>query len=681
MFAELTARQFIGESASMKNFISRLFRRTPPQTPPSPPATDGGKEEAKPSMAQRIRDSRKKGSIGDLLLSLLDDFDDFDRDKALKDAMPRSMNDFISAQKAASGGKGGIAQDSAIVHGQAVGSRSGVGAKGNGLVHAAGVINDTVLAHFQNRGFIGWPSCAILAQHEIINRACSIPAEDAIAHGYRLVCSSMQHDQSDRHDADEARWLFDLKKYSDGIGMNDICVQLNYKKKVFGVGLALPRVVGADYEKPFNIDGVKKGSYNGFAVVDPYWLTYEFDEDDQSDPTSPSFYEPTYYRMPNGQRVHKSWIVRVVNAHVPDILKPSYYFGGIPLPQMLYERVFCADKIANEAPLMAMTKRLLIADANVEEMIKDKAHANKMMKAINYFRDNFSIFFKKPSSQVQQIDTTLGEFDQLIMTQYQLVACIAQMPATKLLKVTPTGFQSTGEYEWKDYAQALLDIQNNDYMPLLEFHYRLLLKSLYPDRDDLAVSVQFNPIDVPTKDQAATIESRNSQIISTLINAGVITPEEARMRLRMEDQGTFSFLSPIMPALLQKMMEAKDPANAPHDQQPGGGTLPPSALPPPDGGGTPPQDDGERYSAEFTEAVRQIESMASRDNEALQSGGQNGQEGESGEREEQGGDAADAFTKAVRKATGDQSIAFDEAVRIAALAVTAMRHARSASAK
>ena len=386
--------------------------------------------------------------------------------------------------------------------------------------------------------------------------------------------------------------------------------------------------------------------------------------------------------MPNGQRIHKSWIVRVVNAHVPDILKPTYYFGGIPLPQMLYERVFCADKIANEAPLMAMTKRLLIADANVEEMIKDKAHANKMLKAINYFRDNFSIFFKKPSSQVQQIDTTLGEFDQLIMTQYQLVACIAQMPATKLLKVTPTGFQSTGEYEWKDYAQSLLDIQNNEYTPLLEFHYRLLLKSLYPDRDDLAVTVLFNPIDVPTKDQTATIEARNAQIISTLINSGVVTPEEARTRLRMEDQGTFSFLNPIMPALLQKMMEAKDPANAPHDQQPGGGVLPPSALPPSGGdGGGAPQDDGEKYSAEFTEAVRQIESMASRDNEALQSGGQQGRGDEPEGGDGQDGNAADAFTRAVRQATGDQSIAFDEAVQIAALAIAAMRRARNASAK
>lgn len=645
----------------MNNFWRMLFSHKKEELSAKKPDDDGHPEEC--SAAQRLRKSRED-SIVDLLRALVG-VDQLDYEKAVDSIFQRTIKDFSSAAGRA------IAMDADItVRGTSVGKKSGqsFGSKGSGRT----VMSDKVLQHFHNRGFIGWSACAIIAQHEIVNRACSIPAVDAIAHGYKIYCSSLKHKPGADHEADEARWLYDLKLYSDEtMHMSDICVQLNYKKKVFGVALAVPRVEGAEYEKPFNIDGIKKGSYKGFSVIDPYWITYEFGDDLQNNPLSDGFYEPEYYRLPSGQRIHKTWIVKCVNTHVPDILKPTYYFGGIPLTQMIYERIFCADKIANEAPLLAMTKRLLIADANVEEMIKDPAHANKMMKAINYFRDNFSIFFKKPSSQVQQIDTSLGEFDQLIMTQYQLVACIAQMPATKLLKVTPTGFQSTGQYEWKDYAQSLLEIQKNDYTPLLNFHYLLALKSLYPDRKDLSVTVEFNPIDVPTKEEAATIESRISQLASTLINSGVVTPEEARSLLRAEQNGLFGFISPVMPDVLKRMFEAKDPANA----QPPPGQMPPGQIPenggaevplgPEQGGDADTGGDGEQYSKDFTDAVRKIEEMASSDNEALESR-QGGEEG--------GADAGDAFVKAVRNATGDQSIAFDEAVRIAAHVVARFKN-------
>lgn len=126
------------------------------------------------------------------------------------------------------------------------------------------------------------------------------------------------------------------------------------------------------------------------------------------------------------------------------------------------------------------------------------------------------------------------------------------MPATKLLKVTPTGSQSTGEYEWKDYAQALLDIRNNVYTPFLERHYELLVRSSYPDLKDIKLSVKFNPIEVPTSVEIATQESRIAQLLNTLIRAGVIAPEEARTVLRGEENGMFKGISASMPESLKR---------------------------------------------------------------------------------------------------------------------------------
>jgi hypothetical protein len=197
------------------------------------------------------------------------------------------------------------------------------------------------------------------------------------------------------------------------------------------------------------------------------------------------------------RRIHKSWCIKVVNTIVSDLLKPTYYYGGVPLPQMLMKRLYSADKVADEAQMLAMSKRLLVVDANIQKLVANPKEAAKIMDALKFARDNWGVFFKNPNTNVQQVDTYITEFNQLIMTQYQLVASIAQMPATKLLKVTPTGFQSTGEYEWKDWAQSLIDIQEMEFTPLLERHFQLLTRKR---GKSIAITVKFNPVDAPTEE-------------------------------------------------------------------------------------------------------------------------------------------------------------------------------------
>lgn len=435
-------------------------------------------------------------------------------------------------------------------------------------------INPRVLKHFQSRVWITYSGCAIIATHEFVNRACMIPAEDAIAHGYKVVCVSHKHEHTQKHDENEAKFLENVKKAADTMGLNDDCVKLNYKKKVFGVAVAIPRVkFKENYLSPTDTSGntpysyadaydpkaIAPHSFEGFAVIDPHWLTYKWDDESATDPTSVHFLEPTWIEV-GTKKIHRSWVIRVVNSEIPDILKPAYYYGGLSLCQMIYERVWCADKIANEAPLLAMTKRLLIADGNLEQMISDARHTNIFFKAINYFRDNFSIFVKKPSSNVTQLDTNLTELTSLTMVEYQLVAAIAQMPVTKLLKNVPTGLQSTGDYEWDDYAQSLHVIQERDYTPLCRKFYELYVASEYPDKTDIHLDIEWNPIDVPKEKELVQMASSTAQFVAHLQQTHMITVGEGRNILRKSGNPIFQSLATAIPDLLTKIEDANDPA-------------------------------------------------------------------------------------------------------------------------
>ncbi|MCQ2300363.1 MAG: DUF1073 domain-containing protein [Bacteroidales bacterium] len=469
-----------------------------------------------------------------------------------------------------------------------------LGNTSNGPISGAGFdplkkygINEKVLRHYQNRCFITWNSCAIIAGHELVAPACSIPAEDAMAHGYHVVCNSDKHEQGEKHETSEVDFLKRIKSASDRMGISDLAIKLVTKKHIFGVIMAIPvmkvtdedgnEVTGAkfDYTQEYDPDKITKNSYKGFAVVEPQWLTYEFDDESSMDPTSLHFYEPTYIVKPDGTKIHRSWVIRLVNKEVCDILKPTYYFGGLSLTQMLYERMWCADKIANEAPLLAMTKRLLIADGNMEQLINEPKKANLFFKAINYFRDNWSVFVKKPSAQVQQLDTSLADLTPVTMSQYQLVAAIAQIPVTKLMKNVPSGLQSTGQYEWDDYAQKLIGIQQKDIKPFIERHLELYCRSNYwengAQRTDIDLTVEFDPIDMPKQQEKTQQASQQVQAASAMLGNGIATVAEARAFLRKTGNTFFDAIGTELPEILKKMEEAKDPEKQQQMMMQGGG--------------------------------------------------------------------------------------------------------------
>ena len=488
----------------------KLFKKKHVEPVIAEPAKEPQKDEKATSYTDFLRALGEKLKIGEA-----------NPDEKFKELFPRTISDVRPMVMGKNGKK--VTQDSDI--------------------NFARQFNNEIppqMMSFLNQTFIGYQACALLKQNPFIDKACNTPAKDAIAPDYCLAYINDADKEADEKttDIDE---LSDIKDKSRRVfKINDICVKQTTNKKAYGYSLVVPVVDGVDMEKPYNIDGVKEGSYHGMAVIEPYWVSPQLDAESAGDPSNPHFYEPTWYVLAGGKKIHRSWVIRAINSEVSDVLKPTYYFGGVPLTQMIYERVYAADKVANEAPMLALTKRLLVVDADIENWVANPDNAIQVMEALTQLRDNFGVYAKRPGDTVSQIDTALADFDALIMTQYQLVASIAGMPATKLLKTTPKGFNSTGEFEDKDYKQALVEIQENDYIPIINRHNELYTKSKYGRV--IPLDVKFNPIDTPTEKETAEIAQIRSNTAANHINAGITTPDEERDILRNEDGSPYSGL-------------------------------------------------------------------------------------------------------------------------------------------
>jgi phage-related protein (TIGR01555 family) len=396
-------------------------------------------------------------------------------------------------------------------------------------------VNPAIMDWYASQGFIGWQACAVLMQNWLIDKAITMPARDATRNGWDNV-------RVDGEELDDEHAKL-LKKFDKKYRIKWHAEQFVRLGRAFGLRLALFKVESTDpnyYTNPFNPDGVTEGTYKGIAQIDPYWCAPLLEAAATGDPGNIHFYEPTYWII-GGRKVHRSHLCIFRSSEPPDILKPMYMYGGVPVTQLIMERVYAAERVANEAPLLAQSKRTTVWLTDLATMQLGGAQAqNAIQNWVNY-RDNHGIKLgDKEADEFQQFETSLADLDSVVMTQYQLVAAAAGVPATKLLGTSPKGFNATGEYEEASYHEVLESIQEHDLTPLLERHHLLTLRSA--GIKDVETTVSWRPLDAPTAAEVAETNLKKAQVDAALAQAGAIDGEDIRRRLATDPDSGYAQL-------------------------------------------------------------------------------------------------------------------------------------------
>lgn len=411
---------------------------------------------------------------------------------------------------------------------------------------AAYQVPEVLQQWYSAQSFIGYQACALIAQHWLVDKCCTMPSEDAVRNGYEIAIinedsKGVQAAKVKGYDNDAI--LSRIRELDKLYNINDELIQFGRYTEIYGIRVALFVYDSEDpkfYEKPFNIDGVKKGSYKGIKQIDPYWMMPVLSSQESGNPTDIHFYDPSYWVI-GGKKYHRSHLIIGRGPQPADILKPNYIFGGIPLTQRIYERVYAAERTANEGPLLAMTKRtsVLHTDLAMAEAQPAKFLA-RIMKWVG-LRDNFGIKTVGIEDSVEQFDTSLADLDSVIMTQYQLVSAIAKTPATKLLGTSPKGFNATGDHETKSYHELLESLQKNRFSVFLERHHKLLCKSEFGE--EIALETVWNRVDSFTALELAELNLKKAQAGEIEINIGAISPDDERNRLKNDPLSGYNHIS------------------------------------------------------------------------------------------------------------------------------------------
>lgn len=404
----------------------------------------------------------------------------------------------------------------------------------------ASTLPDLQLSFYASQGFIGFQAMGIIAQNWLVDKACSMPARDAVRSGYDITIESDEEPNP--------VLMAQIKQGLKDFNINDNLVQATKFNRVFGIRVVMFLVRSTDpkyYEKPFNPDGITPNSYLGISQVDPYWLAPILDDLAASNPMDPYFYVPTWW-VCGARRIHRSHLIVLRGSEVIDVLKPSYLYAGLSVPGKIAERVYGAERTSNEAPLLAMSKRMTVYKTDLTLAMADPEKFGQKMASWVALMNNFGVKVIGTEDTIEQHDSSLADLDAIIMTQYQIVSGASEVPVTKLLGTVPKGFNSTGEYDESSYHEMLESLQEHEMTPIIERHLLLWSRSVLGVKD-MKFNIVWKPLDALTAKEQAEINAAKATTDKTWSDAGAIDGQDIRDRLIKDPNSGYTGIASSAP--------------------------------------------------------------------------------------------------------------------------------------
>lgn len=301
---------------------------------------------------------------------------------------------------------------------------------------------------------------------------------------------------------------------------------------------------------------IAKGSLLGFKTVEPVWVTpmaYN-----SNNPMAPDFYKPSvFYVM--GRPTHATRLLRMISRPVPDILKPSYNFGGISTSQLIepyvtrwLKTVDSVNRLISNFSIIMLKTNLLSSIADDDE--EGQAGLLKRMAIFTRMRDNQGLFaVDKDGEEMEAINVSLASLDKLQAQAQEHMAAPTHIPLVKLTGITPAGLNANSDGEIKVFYDFIGAQQENVATPVVRTMFKLIQLHLWGKVDPKA-GFKWVPLDSPTDKEMSEMRKADGDRDTAYVGAGIVSPDEVRNRLRSDPNSGYTGLegeAPMAPDLLE----------------------------------------------------------------------------------------------------------------------------------
>ena len=364
---------------------------------------------------------------------------------------------------------------------------------------------------------------AHMANDDIIKSAIDTIAQECTGQWGQIVINELD-------DQDQAAEIINkLENRLQDLNIKELAKEAMQKALIYGgVGIFLNMGGNQDLEKDFdfNLRSVKANGLKSVKLIEPYLFAPM--QVNTTNPIADDFMKPSVWHVSGIGAVSATRLKTMEIFSATDLVKPLYNFLGISIISFMFDKVRSADTIRQSlADIFLRFRTNIIKTPLVEQ--GEGHHLKAKIKGMQYGQNNLGVMVLTPQEEFIQTITPLSGLDKIQAQAYEAIASSARMPAIKLLGLTPSGFNATGEFDLLNYYDTISGYQNTILRKFLERILRILaLEAGF----DIAPEFKFTPLKKETKIEAAQTKIANADFVSKLTAEGIITQEQALLMLQ-----------------------------------------------------------------------------------------------------------------------------------------------------
>jgi phage-related protein (TIGR01555 family) len=273
-------------------------------------------------------------------------------------------------------------------------------------------------------------------------------------------------------------------------------------------------------------------------AVEPMWVYPGMYE--TRNPLDADFYRPRFWYV-QGDTVADSRMLTFVRHPVPDMLKPSYAFGGQSYTQLAkpYVDNWLRTRQSVSDVTSAFSQMVLATDMGSTLTGGTGEDLYTRVDMFNRTRDNRgTMVINKDSEELTNVTTPLSGLDALQAQAQEQLSSVARIPLSIYLQVTPTGLNASSDGEIRSFYADVTAHQEKDYRPNLQRIIELVQLGI-DGKIDPDVKFTFEPLWEMSATEIATVRKTEAETDQIYVTAGAVSNEEVRERLREQDGGLY----------------------------------------------------------------------------------------------------------------------------------------------
>ena len=294
-------------------------------------------------------------------------------------------------------------------------------------------------------------------------------------------------------------------------------------------------------------DEIKQGTKLKFVVVDP--VNCSLGRYNANNPLKDDYLTDPQFWYILGREVHSSRLIVLRDNLPPTLLRPAYNFLGIPQAQILWDYVMHWNRARVSVAGILEKLNLLVFQTNTEYLLSSSNGVGQLdakMLALSRYRDNDSVVVcDKNSEDIKNITLTISGVTDVVRQALEFIAAINRTPAVKLLGISPSGFNATGESDIRNYYDHIMSKQELLHDGILRALKAVELSVL--GKIDHSINFEFNPLG--TEDEEGDIQAASARVnmLNSLLQTNVLSAEEVRQAVKADQKANLGFISDDVP--------------------------------------------------------------------------------------------------------------------------------------